>query len=179
MGSRLHISFAQPKGVNAKRRVLEVDGVEHEMQWGDNELELLPGEHRLVAYLRAPLGNKIGETKALSVCLEDGRAVQLRYHVVGTLFAREFRLEIAGQEVPPPAPMPSWAWFFMVACVAIPVVALGGAVPTVLGVLGAGGCAHVAKAKRLTVAWRILASLLITAMCWLIFIVVVTLALKR
>ena len=167
------------KGVVARKRVLEVDGVPHELQLGENQIALPPGEHEVKAYMRAPIGSKIGVSKPVTLCLNAGRTVELVYHMVGGAFSREWRLEIPGQEAPPPAPVAAWAWLFVIACIAIPVVALGGAIPAVLGVLGAGGCLAAAKSQKLSTVARIGTCLAITLGCWAAFGLLIALCLKK
>jgi len=42
-------------------------------------------------------------------------------------------------------PIPWWAWLFAGACILIPIITLGGAVPGALGAGSAGGCVYVAR----------------------------------
>lgn len=168
MASIVRVEFAQVKGVVAKKRVLVVDGTEHEMEWGSNQLELPAGDYEMSAHLRAPIGNKVGVSKPLAVHVEEGVPVELIYHAVGGKFSKEFRLEIVGQEAPPP-PAPAWAWLFVVACVAIPIVALGGAIPGALGAGGAAACFQVAKVHKMSAVSRFVICLAITAGCWGLF----------
>lgn len=74
-------------------------------------------------------------------------------------------------------PIPGWAWVFAVACGAIPVVSLGGAIPMVLGVGGAFGCVAVARDPGRPESERLGICVAITAAAWvawalLIFVVV-------
>jgi hypothetical protein len=168
------------KGVIAKKRVLEVDGTPHELQIGDNRINLPAGVHQLTAYMRALIGAKMGPSKPLMLSLHPGQTIDLVYHlVVGGTFSREFRLEIVGQEAPPPAPVAAWAWVFVVPCIAIPVVALGGGIPVMLGVLGAGGCLMVAKSQKLPVPARVGLCLGITVACWAAFGLLIAAFLRR
>ncbi len=67
----------------------------------------------------------------------------------------------------PPAEIPQWAYLFAVLCGIIPVLTLGGAVPVMVGVGGAGGCLKVARSGSLPLGVRVLLCLVITAGCWL------------
>jgi hypothetical protein len=175
MDCRLVVNVAQMKGVVARKRILEINGAhQHELQPGPNELAVADGTYQFNAYIRAPIGTKVCATKPLTVTLAPGQTVELVYHMVGGRLNREFRLEVKGQEAPPPAPLPAWVWVFVVACAAIPVVSLGGAVPAVLGVLGAGGCVSTAKAKGLPLVARLGICLAITVACWIGFIVLIS-----
>jgi hypothetical protein len=65
--------------------------------------------------------------------------------------------------------LPAWAWVFVVACLALPVVNLGGAIPGALGFGGAAGCANVAKKTDWEGAPRVLVCALITGGVWTLF----------
>lgn len=62
--------------------------------------------------------------------------------------------------------MPWWSWIFVAACVAIPIVSLGGALPMVLGVLGALGCVRTAISPSMKMPAKLLSCVGITALCW-------------
>jgi hypothetical protein len=68
------------------------------------------------------------------------------------------------------AGLPGWAWAFVVACVAIPVVSLGGAIPGAIGAGSAAGCANVAKREGMQPGTRIAACAAITAGAWVLFL---------
>ena len=66
--------------------------------------------------------------------------------------------------------LPAWAWPFIVGCLAVPLVSLGGAVPGALGFGGAAGCANVAKKEGWSVTTRVIVSAAITGGVWLLFL---------
>src|SRR5258708_4252911 len=66
---------------------------------------------------------------------------------------------------------PQWAYLFAVFCGIIPVISLGGAIPIVLGVGGAGACLAVSRRASLPTVLRLLACLGITLGCWFLFAV--------
>lgn len=66
-------------------------------------------------------------------------------------------------------PIPVWAWVFAVACGAIPVITLGGAIPGALGFGGAAGCVSVARDPDKPVGTRLAICAAITGACWLVF----------
>jgi hypothetical protein len=68
------------------------------------------------------------------------------------------------------APTPTWAYLFAVACGAIPVIALGGLVPIILGIGGASSCLGVARAQSVPVVLRLFACAAITAGAWFLFL---------
>ena len=65
--------------------------------------------------------------------------------------------------------VPGWAYFFAVACGAIPVISLGGFVPVLLGVGGASACVKVSSSESLPGALRLLSCIGITIGCWFLF----------
>ena len=64
--------------------------------------------------------------------------------------------------------LPPWAWLFVVACFAIPVITLGGAIPTGIGFGAAGGCAQVSKKPDWETAPKILTCAAIAAGAWIL-----------
>lgn len=68
------------------------------------------------------------------------------------------------------ARIPLWAWFFAIACFAIPVVSLGGAIPAALG-CGAGGyCLTLARKTELTERARAIGRALVVVLSWSAFL---------
>jgi F0F1-type ATP synthase membrane subunit c/vacuolar-type H+-ATPase subunit K len=78
-----------------------------------------------------------------------------------------------GQTAPPLRPMPRWAWAFIAACIAIPVVSLGGAIPAGIGVGGAVACMAISKDLSKTERKRIFMCLGVTIFCWILFFLIV------
>jgi hypothetical protein len=64
---------------------------------------------------------------------------------------------------------PQWAYLFAAVCGAIPIVSLGGLIPAVLGVGGAGGCLKVARLGSLPIPVRLLLCVGITMGSWILF----------
>jgi hypothetical protein len=64
---------------------------------------------------------------------------------------------------------PAWVWAFAAACGAIPVVAIGGLIPSVLGGAGATVCYALARDGRGAVGRRALACSLVTLGAWGLF----------
>ena len=62
--------------------------------------------------------------------------------------------------------IPGWAWIFVVGCVLIPVVKLGGAFPGALGGGGAFGCVAIARDPTKPVATRVIFCAMVTGVCW-------------
>jgi hypothetical protein len=68
--------------------------------------------------------------------------------------------------------LPGWAWVFIVGCLALPVVNLGGAIPGALGFGGAAGCANVAKKTEWETTARVLVCSAITGGIWIAWLAV-------
>ena len=74
---------------------------------------------------------------------------------------------------------PAWAMLFIIVCLAIPVVSLGGALPFVIGIGGAGICIGISKGK-LPIVVRVLFCLIITLAAWVVtFLLVLGVAYLR
>ena len=74
-------------------------------------------------------------------------------------------------------PMPKWAWAFIAACVAIPIVTLGGAIPVLLGIGGAWACAAFSRHPTRTTGAKILLATGTTVLTWaLLFAFIATVA---
>jgi len=71
---------------------------------------------------------------------------------------------------------PKWAWLFIVGCAAIPVVALGGAIPGAIGFGGAAGCYQISINEERATNTKIALCVGITAICWALFIGLMVLA---
>lgn len=67
-----------------------------------------------------------------------------------------------------PPGLPIWAWFFALACIAIPIAAMGGAISGGLGAGGMAGCLTVARGEG-SVATRVGICVAITAGVWAAF----------
>ncbi len=68
------------------------------------------------------------------------------------------------------ATMPKWAWVFIVACIAIPIVAVGGAIPVVIGMLGAFTCRSIAVNDERSTAMNAGLCLGVTVIAWAVFV---------
>jgi len=68
------------------------------------------------------------------------------------------------------ASMPAWGWAFVIVCVLIPVVSLGGIVPAVIGVGGAIICSVIARDASKEASTRVAICLGVTVLCWGVFI---------
>jgi hypothetical protein len=67
-------------------------------------------------------------------------------------------------------PTPQWAYLFAIACGIIPVVALGGLIPIILGIGGASSCLGLARAHSVPAVLRVFGCVAITAGAWFLFL---------
>jgi hypothetical protein len=83
----------------------------------------------------------------------------------------QLHLYVDGKPVPgsEAVPLPRWAYLFIAACVAIPIVTLGGAIPAGIGGGGAAACAALARDESNTTGKRIVYCVAVTALCWAAF----------
>lgn len=75
-----------------------------------------------------------------------------------------------GKPIVPQVALPMWAWVFIIACAAIPILSLGGIVPILLGLGGALGCNQLARDGTKDYNSRLLMCAGITVLCWVLFI---------
>ncbi|MEZ6242998.1 MAG: hypothetical protein R3B57_08145 [Phycisphaerales bacterium] len=66
---------------------------------------------------------------------------------------------------------PAWSWVFIGMCVLIPIVALGGLIPILIGIGGASGVAAVARMEGMALGIRIGLCAGIAGTAWVVFIV--------
>jgi hypothetical protein len=65
--------------------------------------------------------------------------------------------------------IPWWNWVFAAACIAIPIVALGGLLPVVIGLLGSVYCMRVSISPYSKTPFKLLSCFGVTAVCWGLF----------
>ena len=66
--------------------------------------------------------------------------------------------------------IPAWAWLFGAICLSIPVLTVGGAVPTAIGFGGAFYCIAVSRNRNTTTGRRLLHCAAAAAVCWTLFV---------
>ncbi|HSD82279.1 MAG TPA: hypothetical protein VLG46_00370 [Anaerolineae bacterium] len=77
---------------------------------------------------------------------------------------------LTGKPVTMMQPMPKWVWVFVVACVVIPVVTLGGAIPALLGIGTAWICVAISRHPTLSTRTKVLLSLGATMLAWALLV---------
>lgn len=78
--------------------------------------------------------------------------------------------DVVDLEVQEKPPIPPWAWLFALACIAIPIISVGGAIPGAIGGGGAAGCVGIARDTKISFSNRILICVGITGLCWALFL---------
>lgn len=67
---------------------------------------------------------------------------------------------------------PYWAYAFMVACILIPIVSLGGAISGGIGAGGAATCRAIANNPAISKTSRVMLCAAATFLCWTLFLFV-------
>lgn len=62
--------------------------------------------------------------------------------------------------------MPWWAWIFIISCIAVPIVSLGGALPVVIALLCSIWCVRVSVSPNIKTTIKLLCCLGIAALAW-------------
>jgi hypothetical protein len=107
--------------------------------------------------------------RGTSCKLPDGSILSVRFGpIAGVPFMKGVHVIRNGAPLPGSAadPVPKWAWVFIVACVLIPVITVGGAVPAGLAGAGISATLSVARLSRWSAAKRVGVCSLITLACW-------------
>lgn len=65
---------------------------------------------------------------------------------------------------------PTWAWIFIIACIAIPVITLGGGIPAAIGGGSAAGCYQASRNIERSTRTNFMYCVGITIGAWAIFI---------
>ena len=83
------------------------------------------------------------------------------------------RSVLSGQPVASLQPVPKWAWIFIVACFAIPIVALGGALPVLIGFAGAYLCVVIARRPGMHTGVSVGLTAGVTVVSWGLFVLLI------
>jgi len=130
------------------------------------------GRHRLQVddspvELQRPRFFDLGGDHPFSI---GGHAGVLHIRTNGLTFSYDLSIDNrsaqTGQAVAPLAPIPKWAWLFVALCVAVPLVTLGGAVPALVGALGAVACTAIARNATRSTLTRVALNVGVTALTW-------------
>jgi hypothetical protein len=75
----------------------------------------------------------------------------------------------ASVATPEKLPLPWWAWVFAAACALIPIITIGGAIPTAIGFGGAAACLGIARMPTMHAAARVGICSGVAFACWFAF----------
>jgi hypothetical protein len=126
--------------------------------------EVLLDGQRLIAF-----STKAEFQRGTTCKLPDGSVLTVRFGPIeGVPLLKGVHVIRNGAPLPGSAaePVPKWAWLFMIACAAIPVITLGGALPALIGFGGVGGTLTVSRLNRWSVALRAGVCAVIALACW-------------
>lgn len=140
--------------------------------WDLKNVEVLIDRKRVGSF-----ATKADFERGAEFTLPNGSTLSVQFGPVkGAPFMKGIHLLRDGAPIPGSAadPVPKWAWAFMVACAAIPVVSLGGALPAAIAVAGVSVILSVARASRWSAALRVGACALMMVACWGAFVLLET-----
>ncbi len=75
-----------------------------------------------------------------------------------------------GQPASLRVPLPKWAWIFIVACIAVPIITLGGALAGAIGFGGAYVCLDIARRSAWQTRRRVVVSAGVTLLCYALLV---------
>lgn len=67
--------------------------------------------------------------------------------------------------------MPWWVWIFIAACIAVPIVSLGGALPVVIALLCSTWCVRISVAPDIKTVFKVFYCLGISVLAWVLLVV--------
>ncbi len=77
----------------------------------------------------------------------------------------------SGKEYHPIGKVPWWSWVFAVLCIFIPIVAMGGGLPFLIGFGGAMVCVRTSVNPKMKTIGKVLLSLGVVILAWILFAV--------
>lgn len=145
---------------------INVNGKENEVIFTPNQWS---GKHKLtingneVQLKKKPFQAFVGTDQAINV---EGK--ECRFVLIGNKadIAVDGTYVDSKKAYVPLKSMPWWAWIFIVACIAIPIVSLGGALPVVIALLCSMWCVRVSVSPSLNTAIKVFCCLGISALAW-------------
>lgn len=153
-----------------KKWIINVNGIENEVVFKPNQWS---GKHKLtvngnsVELKKSPLQAFIGIDQPIDIAGKECRFV---------LIGNKADIAVDGIYVDskkayvPLKSMPKWTWIFIVACIAIPIVSLGGALPVLLALLCSMGVVRVSASPNMNTFKKVMCCLGISLLGWGLFI---------
>src|SRR5215475_10464170 len=117
----------------------------------------------------ASFATKADSERGTTCKLPDGSLLTIRFGgLEGAPLLKGVHAIRNGAPLPGSAadPVPTWAWIFIIACAAIPVISLGGAVPVLLAMAGVSGALAFPRLRQWSTSLRAGACTLIVLACW-------------
>lgn len=149
-----------------KRWTIPVDGINHDVlfkssAWSGKQTLTVDGN-------TIPLKQSFAQTfTGAEYPVQIGSKI-CQLAVVGSKadIAVDGRFVGSGKPYAPIGKVPWWGWVFVGACLLVPVVALGGALPIIIGLLGAVACARLSIAPNMATPVKVLCCLGVTVAAW-------------
>ncbi len=144
------------------RHIISLDGCEINRK-------LVFGAKNICSFERVIAGRSRGfqvdlRSKGLMGCrckvTEDGKEIYSADHKLAIPRTRVFAFKEWFADTP------RWSWIFIGLCILIPVVTLGGAVPAIIGFLGAWSCQTLARQTKWHAFLRLALCALVTLVSW-------------
>ncbi len=144
-------------GYISGKRTICVDGT---------QIELPPGESSSFLDFGSNHPFKIGNHFCIIHIRTNGITFNFDLSVDGSSIS-------TGKQVDSSNSVPSWVWAFVVACAIIPIISLGGAIPTMIGFVGAGYCYSFSQDTSKKMATHIFMCFGVTVISWSLFTVLI------
>lgn len=158
---------------NEKRWVVEVEGKQYQITFKPN---IWTGKHTLKVN---GIPTDLKRTKFQSFTGLDQPIMLGNKEARLVMIGRKVDIAIDGVYIDskkPYLPLKSlrwWSWVFVLACMIIPIISMGGALPAMIGVLGSMYCVKIGVSPYMRTPFKILASFAVIVISWTLFILLV------
>lgn len=155
--------------IKTKQWSVNIDGANYQITFTPNQWS---GKHKLevngkqVELQKSPFQTFTGMDRPLKLGNKECRFV-----IIGNMvdIAVDGAYIESKKPYVPLKSIPWWSWIFVFACIAIPIVALGGALPVVIAMFGAIYCVRVSVSPYTKTSKKVLSCIGITALAWGVF----------
>lgn len=130
-------------------------------KWSGKHKLIINGEEVLLK--KAPLQGLVGVDQPIAIAGKECRFV---------LIGKKADIAIDGIYVDSKKPyiplesMPWWTWVFIIACAAVPIISLGGALPVMFSLSCAAGCVKVSVMPNMSEILKVMCCFAISALDW-------------
>jgi len=146
--------------VKYKGAFVTINGKEEKLEKGAFERAFNPEYNFTIAGKPARIYSQRGTFKAKFDLVVDGKSVS------------------TGESVRDSLPIPRWAWALVAACIAIPVISLGGALPTGIAFGASAAIISYSKKPDVTTTKRLAVCAGILGVAWTLFLLTILLVLS-